>query len=149
MPEYLSKTEYKNPTDPTDGIFQYTKDWKGDLFQYYDAHPREGKSFSNVMGGVMAHQAGWLDIYPHERLLESDPNLPLLVDVGGNIGYDIERFRQAHPQTAARLYLQDRPEVIQQSKCPNPVNKLAYDFFTPQPIKGKISPSKLIEAARS
>ena len=64
MPEYLSKTEYKNPTDPTDGIFQYTKGWKGDLFQYYDAHPRECESFSNVIGGVMAHQASWLDIYP-------------------------------------------------------------------------------------
>lgn len=136
MPEYLSKTEYRNPIDPTDGIFQYTKGWEGDLFQYYDAHPREGKSFSHVMGGVMAHQAGWLDIYPHKRILESDPRLPLLVDVGGNIGHDIEKFRQAHPKTAARLYLQDRPDVIQQSKCPTPVNKLAYDFFTPQPVKG-------------
>ncbi|RMD44105.1 hypothetical protein DV735_g969, partial [Chaetothyriales sp. CBS 134920] len=136
-PEYLAKTGYKNPLDPTDGIFQYTKGWKGDLFQYYDAHPREGDSFNQVMGGVMAHQAGWLEIFPHDTLLKtSDPNLPLVVDVGGNIGHDIERFRQAHPETAARLYLEDRPAVIKLSKCPDPVNKIGYDFFTPQPIKG-------------
>ncbi|RMZ85134.1 hypothetical protein DV738_g248, partial [Chaetothyriales sp. CBS 135597] len=135
-PEYLAKTGYKNPLDPTDGIFQYTKNWKGDLFQYFDAHPREGDSFNQVMGGVMANQAGWLDIFPHDTLLDSDPNLPLVVDVGGNIGHDIERFRQAHPETAARLYLEDRPAVVKLSKSPDPVNKVGYDFFTPQPIKG-------------
>ena len=137
MPEYLAKTGYKNPTNPSDGVFQYTKNWNGDLFQYYDAHPTEGNSFNNVMGGVMAHQASWLDIFPHETLLDSDSSVPLLVDVGGNIGHDLDRFRQAHPETSARLYLQDRADVVKISKCPDPVNKMAYDFFTPQPIKGK------------
>ncbi|MCJ1386377.1 hypothetical protein MMC17_009503 [Xylographa soralifera] len=136
MPEYMAATGYKSPADPADGVFQYTKNWKGDLFQYYDAHPREGKSFNHVMGGVMAHQTGWLDIFPHNTLLDSDPCQPLLVDVGGNVGHDMERFRHAHPETAARLYLEDRPEVVQRSMCPDSVNKLGYDFFTPQPIKG-------------
>lgn len=141
MPEYLAKIGYKNPVDPADGVFQYTKGWNGDLFHYYDAHPREGQSFNHVMGGVMAHQAGWLDIFPHNNLLNSDIGLPLLVDVGGNVGHDMERFRQAHPETAARLYLQDRPEVVRLSECPEPVNKIDYDFFTPQPIKGKSCPT--------
>ena len=137
MPEYLSKTNYVSPTQPTDGIFQYTKGWKGDLFQYYDTHPEESRSFDHIMGGVMAHQASWLDVFPHDTFLESDPNLPLLVDVGGNVGHDIEKFRQAHPETASRLYLEDRPEVVRRSKCLDPVNKMGYDFFTPQSIKGK------------
>jgi hypothetical protein len=85
----------------------------------------------------MANQAGWLDTFPHERILEtSHEDTPLVVDVGGNIGHDMERFRQAHSETASRLYLQDRPEVVKLSKCPDPVNKMDYDFFTPQPIKG-------------
>lgn len=140
MPEYLAKTGYTNPNDPSDGVFQYTKGWKGDLFQYYDANPKEGNSFNNVMGGVMAHQAGWLDIFPHNTLLDSSDTTttqPLLVDIGGNVGHDMERFRQIHPETAARLYLQDRPDVVKVSKCPDPVNKMGYDFFTPQPIKGE------------
>lgn len=92
------------------------------------------KSFNHVKGGVIAHQAGWLDIFPHITLLNSDTDLPLLVDVGGNVGYDMEGFRQAHPEPAARLYLQHRPEVVKLSKCPDPFDKIDYDFFTPQPI---------------
>ncbi|KAL8824773.1 MAG: hypothetical protein Q9170_008049, partial [Blastenia crenularia] len=130
LPEYLAKTGHKVPQDPADGVFQHTKGWKGDAFDYFKAHPWEGKSFDHFMGGVMANQASWLDIFPH------DDELPLLVDVGGNVGHDMEKFRQAHPETAARLYLQDLPEVVQRSKCPDPVNKMGYDFFTPQPVKG-------------
>lgn len=138
MPTYLEKTGYKNPIDPEDGVFQYTKGWKGNLFAYYDAHEREGKSFNNMMGAVMANQASWLDIYPHQTLLDADGDhtAPLLVDVGGSVGHDIERFRQAHPEAAARLVLQDRAEVVKLSKCPDPVKKMAYDFFTPQPVRG-------------
>lgn len=143
MPEYLAQTSYKTPVDPADGVFQYAKGCKEDMYQYYATHPREGESFSNVIGGVMAHQAGWLDIFPHDTLLNSDTDLPLLVDVGGSVGYDLERFRQAHPETAARLYLEDRPEVVKLSKCPEPVNKVGYDFFTPQPIKGNTCPTQL------
>ncbi|THC99484.1 hypothetical protein EYZ11_001033 [Aspergillus tanneri] len=104
MPEYLAQTTYKVPLDPANGVFQYTKDWKGNMFLYYEAHSREGESFKYVMGGVMANQAGWLDIFPHELVL-------MAVSSG-------------------------RPEVVGLSKCPDPMNKLGYDFFTQQPVKG-------------
>jgi hypothetical protein len=137
MPEYLAKNGYKLSLDPADGVFQYTKDWTGDMFNYYQAHPREGQSFNHVMGGVMANQASWLGTFPHDRILEtSREDTLLIVDTAGNIGHDMERFRHAHPETASRLYLQDRPEIVKLSKCQEPVSKLGYDFFTPQPIKG-------------
>ncbi|KAI9648455.1 hypothetical protein NHQ30_003089 [Ciborinia camelliae] len=137
MPEYLQKTGYKNPTDAADGVFQYAKDYKGNLFQYYTEHAREGTSFNHVMGAVMADQASWLDIIPAETFLDgSDSSQPLVVDMGGNVGYDIEKFRRAYPDKAAQLYLQDRAAVIALSECPEPVNKMAHDFFQPQPIKG-------------
>ena len=143
MPEYLAQTGYVNPTDPADGIFQYTKKFKGNLFDYYKANPQEGKSFNSVMGGVMAHQASWLTIYPHETLLHSSSetssaNVPvILVDVGGNVGHDLERFRLLYPGLAERLVLQDRAEVVCDSICPDPVRKMAHNFFTPQPVKGQ------------
>lgn len=105
-PEYLKKTAYANITDPEDGVFQYAKDQEGDMFAYYNENPPEGASFNHVMGGVMADQATWLDIIPPERFLDgADPSQPLVVDVGGNIGHDIEKFRQVYPDTAAQLYL--------------------------------------------
>ncbi|KAL7928632.1 S-adenosyl-L-methionine-dependent methyltransferase [Trichoderma chlorosporum] len=137
MPEYLQKTNYQTPVDPDDGVFQYAKDFKGDLFKYYAENPREGASFNHVMGGVMANQASWVNIIPAETFINgSDPAQPLVVDVGGNVGHDIEKFRKVFPETASRLYLEDRPGVIALSTVPEPVNKLAHDFFQPQPIKG-------------
>ena len=144
MPEYLATTGYKNPSNPINGIFQYTKGSKGNLFDYYDTHPQESETFNHIMNGVMAHQAGWLDIYPHETLLALGSHGPLaddtaiLVDVGGNTGGDLERFRLVHPEQAGRLVLQDRPEVVCRAICPPPVQKMAHDFFTPQPIQGKL-----------
>lgn len=147
MPEYLAQTGYKNPADPNDGIFQYTKGFQGSLFDYYDQHPVEGASFNNMMGGIMAHQASWLDVYPHDQIValssservDGLDDTPLLVDVGGNVGHELERFRAVHPETAARLYLQDREPVIRVAVCPDPVHKMVYDFFTPQPIQGEPS----------
>jgi hypothetical protein len=107
------------------------------MFDYYASHPREGESFNHIMGGVMARQTGWLEIYPDERVLETAlADGPLVVDVGRNIGHDMQRFRAAHPEIASRLYLQDRPGVVRLSKCPDPVHKMPYDFFTTQPVKG-------------
>ncbi|KAL6153127.1 hypothetical protein ACJQWK_11575 [Exserohilum turcicum] len=138
MPRFLAQTKYRNPVDAADGIFQYAKDCRGmDMFRFYQENRIEGESFNQVMGGVMATQASWLDIFPHDTLLAAaNAEGPLLVDVGGSIGHDIERFRKAHPETASRLFLEDLPAVVKLSQVPDPVNKIEYDFFTPQPIKG-------------
>ncbi|KAK8045535.1 O-methyltransferase [Apiospora rasikravindrae] len=137
MPEYLQKTGYKEPADPRDGIYQYTKGHTGDLWQYHSDHPREGTSFNHALGGKMAHQAGWPDIVPLAPLLDgAEEDQPLLVDVGGNIGHDLNKFRAVYPDKDAWLYLQDVPAVIKVAKCPDTVNKMVHDFFQPQPIKG-------------
>lgn len=137
MPEYLARTGYVSPEDQADGIFQDAKGFKGTLFDYYDSHPVQSASFNHIMGGVMAHQAGMLDIYPPERLLEgASAEGPLLVDVGGNVGHDIEKFLARLPTVAARLVLQDLPSVIRLAKCPSSVQVMEHDFFTPQPIRG-------------
>ncbi|KAI0506275.1 S-adenosyl-L-methionine-dependent methyltransferase [Xylaria bambusicola] len=138
LPIYLAQHDYKAPSDPTNGVFQFAKEFKGDLFHYYREHPVKGASFDLVMSSVMAHQASWVDIFPPEILFETDigGDTPLVVDVGGNIGHDIEKFREKHPDTAARLYLEDLPHVLERAKCNKTVNRVAYDFFTPQPITG-------------
>lgn len=109
------------------------------MFHFYQENRVEGESFNQVMGGVMANHSGWLEIFPHDTLIHTaKPDGPLLVDVGGNIGHDLDGFYQAHLETASRLYLEDLAEVVSLSKCPAPVNQIGHNFFTPQPIKGKI-----------
>ncbi|KAL5001374.1 S-adenosyl-L-methionine-dependent methyltransferase [Aspergillus recurvatus] len=141
-PEYLATTNYTTPRDPENGIFQAAKGFKGSLWQWYEQNPELGASFNQLIGGVMANQACWLDILPAPVLREIlfgegvSTDRPLLVDVGGSIGHDMNKFIAAHPDLANRCYLQDLPAVIVESKVPDPVHKMGHDFFTPQPITG-------------
>jgi hypothetical protein len=102
-----------------------------------------------MMGGVMADQAGMLDIFPYERLDDGQPGnstTALLVDVGGNVGHDINKFLSHHPEHAPRVVLQDRSDVISLAKCPSTVQLRVHDFFTPQPVKGESTESLSREA---
>lgn len=137
-PKFLADTKYVNPRDPQDGIFQFAKGTRRGLFDYYDSEPRESETFDHIMGGVMMNQASWLNIFPHERLVQNlDESSAVLVDVGGNVGRDLDRFRSAHPELAARLVLQDRPDVVKSTVCPAPVQVMGADFFQPQSVQGR------------
>ena len=88
------------------------------------------------MSAMQANEASWVSVYPHETLVNSAAHeSPTLVDVGGGLGHDLERFRTHHPGVADRLFLQDLSDVVASSMCPDPVHKMAHDFFTPQPVQ--------------
>jgi hypothetical protein len=82
------------------------------------------------------------NFYPvKERLIDgadTDPDAPFLVDIGGNVGHDLELFLRFFPIVPGRLILQDLPVVIGQIRDLNPaVLRMEYDFNTKQPVKGK------------
>lgn len=85
----------------------------------------------------------WHEIYPAATELDvkgfqepSEP--PLLVDVGGNTGYDAASFRTKNPHIKGRCVVQDLPETLASSPDPaEGIERIGYDFFTSQPIKGK------------
>jgi hypothetical protein len=60
----------------------------------------------------------------------------LLVDVGGNQGHDLVRFRKKHPQAPGRLILQDLPAVVA-GHTDETIEAMAYSFLDPQPVKGE------------
>ena len=84
----------------------------------------------------------WFQIYPAAEELggyteDGCAGAALLVDVGGNHGYSMVKFRQQYPEVKGRFVLQDLPESIAGIKKPlDSIEVMAYDFFTPQPIKG-------------
>lgn len=68
----------------------------------------------------------------------------LLVDVGGGLGHDLELLKDKHAYIACRLILQDKAQVISQITAPKSVfEKMAHDFFTPQPVHGTSFPMKI------
>jgi hypothetical protein len=63
----------------------------------------------------------------------------MLVDIGGNVGHDLEEFGRKHPEAPGRLVLQDLPVIIGQiKKLDDRVERMEYDFYTEQPVKGKM-----------
>ncbi|GKT69233.1 sterigmatocystin 8-O-methyltransferase [Colletotrichum tofieldiae] len=137
MPEFLAKTGYKNPKNNRNTIFDSAFNWEGGAFKYWKEHSAQGEAFNIVQKVSTSSQTRWTSIYPSHMLLEGDPQLPLLVDVGGSVGQDVQCFFEKHPETASRLYLEDIPSVIadENSTVVKGINKVPYDFFTPQPIK--------------
>ncbi|KAK2023005.1 S-adenosyl-L-methionine-dependent methyltransferase, partial [Colletotrichum zoysiae] len=140
LPAHLAERGYRSPADPNDAPVKGVITGHDTLWSYLKENPKAGETFNIFQKFLTSKKPTWMDFYPHQTLVaESDPNHPLLVDIGGGIGQDILRFYAAYPEVASRIYLEDLPEVIadarQKAIIPNTVNKLEYNFFTPQPIK--------------
>ncbi|KAJ0312451.1 hypothetical protein COL5a_002135 [Colletotrichum fioriniae] len=137
MPEFFTKTHYANPQDSSNTVFQYAHQWKGDLWSYYQAHPKQQEQFNVIQQTISGLHPSWIQIFPAERLIEGDDaQVPLLVDIGGSTGHDVLKFHSIYPETASRLYLEDLGSVVEQAILPEGLHKVPYDFFTAQPIKG-------------
>ncbi|WDK18221.1 O-methyltransferase [Colletotrichum graminicola] len=138
MPAYFAETGYQNPSNSRRTVFDLTFGVEGGLFSYLEKNPRSGEVFNIAQRSGTNALARWTSIYPSDELLHDiDTRLPILVDVGGSIGQDVQCFLKRHPGTASRVYLEDVPTVIEDvnSTVAQGVHRIPYDFFTPQPIK--------------
>lgn len=111
------------------------------MFERCRKTPEYQTSFIGFMRGLAAYKLDWTEIYDTKIIMSSfdtDGEAPLLVDVGGAHGVDIERFLSRYPDIPrGKLILQDRPDVIAMAKVSEKITVMSCDFFTPQPIKGR------------
>ena len=109
------------------------------MFEYAAKNPEILKDFQNVMSVNNANRPSWTDVYDTNLLTaDAKPGEVVAVDVGGGTGPDIEKLRMKHSGLPdGSLVLQDRPEVIAKAEISLPIKAENYDFFEPQPIKGK------------
>lgn len=122
---------------------------------FFDMMKRDDqfKGLEGLMKVWLNGRPHWSDegagFYPiRKRLIEGadkSPDAAFLVDVGGGHGQDFPRLLANVPETdiPGRLVLQDQPHVIAEiteSSLPASVEKMGYDFFTPQPIQGESFP---------
>ena len=141
MPFYLAKTGYKNVTG-NPGPFQHAKSTSDDMFPWLiNNNPDLMHHFSNFMAGQQAQRGDWFNRLDVKSLMlngaNSGSDATLIVDVGGGEGHDIQAFHRAFPDAPGKLVLQDLPPVINNIKqLDQAIDKMAYDFFTTQPIKG-------------
>ncbi|KAL9610190.1 MAG: hypothetical protein Q9167_005094 [Letrouitia subvulpina] len=145
LPDFLSKSNYANPENPTDGAFQLGHKTTDHLFEWMSQRPEHLTNFQNLMAGYRAGQASWMDpgFYPIETNLvrgaSSETDSPFLVDVGGGKGHDLQRLWHKHPKLPGKLILQDLRGVIEEAKkadLNDQIQLMEHDFFTKQPISG-------------
>lgn len=144
LPAYLASIGYQNPEDSKDSNFQFTFGAGSSPWQLFSADQKLSSEFNQAMESHSHFNLhNWTDIYPTQSIVQAAEDKGtrsvLVVDVGGNKGYDLEKFRLAHPEDCApeSLILQDLPDVLKDAPELDPAIKpLAYDFFTRQPVKG-------------
>jgi hypothetical protein len=139
--EFFKETGYKNPTDKDKSLFKKAANTDLHYFEWLFApgNEEQANAFLNHMKFKTMAQK-WYETVPVDQLIGTDckPSDVLLIDVGGSSGQDILGYHKAHPKIPGRLILQDLPSTIQTLNAEElkPVELMAHDFFTPQPVKG-------------
>lgn len=145
LPTYLKENKFQNPENGVDGPFQYAHKHQGHAFGFLAAHPEIFQAFHGYVHALRTHRPAWTEMYPvNERLvqgLKTEGDSSALIDLGGGVGQTLQDFVKAVPEYTGRLVLQELPEVIGAATAmgvgaDKRIELQAYDFFTPQPIKG-------------
>lgn len=140
LPAYLVKTGFE---EPAGGCFRSAFNTDLDMFPWLMAHPPQMSNFNDCMAGQRLNRIEFFDIAPMEDILlkgYSESDAPLVVDIGGNRGYDLVGLKRKYPAFNGRgkLILQDLPQVIADAgDLDEEITKMVYDFHTAQPVKGR------------
>ncbi|KAL2847641.1 S-adenosyl-L-methionine-dependent methyltransferase [Aspergillus pseudodeflectus] len=135
LPEYFREHHYTTPKDYSQSPMCWAVGQS--QFEWLAQRRHQQVLFNSYMSSRREGRPAWFDVYPLNRLMTpplTDNNV-LLVDVGGNQGHDLVRFRKKHPQAPGRLILQDLPGVVA-GHTSETIEAMAYSFLDPQPVKG-------------
>ncbi|KAL8708439.1 MAG: hypothetical protein Q9225_007600 [Loekoesia sp. 1 TL-2023] len=121
-------------------LFEYAHGTKS-IFGLLEKNPEQKQAFDDYMRSRrLVNAPQWFDIYPaaiNFANARKDADAILLVDIAGGPGQEVERFKQHYPDIPGRCVLQELTLTLDRiGKLQEGVETMAYDFFTPQPLKG-------------
>ncbi|CEJ62264.1 hypothetical protein PMG11_10767 [Penicillium brasilianum] len=138
LPEYLRAHDYANPQEYARSPMHWAVGQS--QFEWLASNKDQQTLFNSYMASRRQGKPMWFDVYPVERLLgHAVPceDTVFLVDVGGNQGHDLSKFRQRYPHLPGKLVLQDLPKVVKGvSGREARIDVMAYSFLDAQPIRG-------------
>ncbi|RDW91674.1 O-methyltransferas-like protein [Coleophoma crateriformis] len=141
LPEYFRTHTHDDLFDLKKSPFAYSLGLEG--LSYYEAISYDPERFNmfNMTMTQMEKDVPILGMFPFASMkeqVESNKDRPFVVDIGGGRGHVLVAIQEEAPAGfGGRLILQDRADVIDSLlpvDIPN-IEKMPYDFFTPQPIK--------------
>ncbi|KAF2096919.1 S-adenosyl-L-methionine-dependent methyltransferase [Rhizodiscina lignyota] len=142
FPEFMKNTQYTNPKNKDKSAFKFSHNTDKHYFEwcFSPGNEYQAEAFHNHMKFKTLSKK-WFECVPVDDLFadfkSSDPDGVLMVDVGGDTGYDALNFHKAYPNLPGRLVVQDLPASIAKldKEAIKPVEAMPHDFFTPQPVK--------------
>ncbi|KNG44545.1 Winged helix-turn-helix DNA-binding domain-containing protein [Stemphylium lycopersici] len=140
LPEFLSKTGYKNPEDYNNSAFHLGAHTDLGFWEYLEADEKKLQAFNNGMRS-QATVKDFDSSYPFEAELNASPlgqEDVVLVDVGGGRGHALERIKQRFPGLKGKLVLQDQAAVIKDAVAgglSSEIEAQSASFFEPNPVK--------------
>jgi hypothetical protein len=140
--KWLAQHKYEPPNNPYDCPWQLGLGSSETLFEVLARHPQAAQTFNNLMIGAAEEKEVFTEKSTYDvraRLLDGFAGGVLLVDIGGGVGHDLEKFRKAIGPHDGDLILQDQEAVLANAVVKPPVKTMVHDFFTPQPIHGSLA----------
>ncbi|KAJ5735535.1 O-methyltransferase B [Penicillium malachiteum] len=108
-----------------------------DIQDNLQGHPENRDFFNLHMKSNRDGMPTFLDVFPVlEKATDLTPERALFVDIGGGIGQQAIAFKEKYPQLEGRVIVQDITLATADAIQHPGVEAMAYDFFSPQPIKG-------------
>ena len=151
LPDYLAMTGFKSvnsnpgPFEHHTGAHEHREQG---MFEWLMSNPPMLANWNAFMSGRRTDRKQWHEMFAADHIIlegaSSDDDAVLLVDIGGGEGQDAEAFRAEFSDIPGKVILQDLPKVINNiEELDVRVVRMSHDFFTPQPVKGKASQSRL------
>jgi len=138
IPQFLADTKYANPSDVLHSAFQIGHQTDLPAFVWALSQQKLTEDFQLWMEAVYGDRPiSWLDAYDLSKHCEgSGPDDVVFVDVAGGIGHQCALLKTKLPELKGRVILEDLAVVIPQA-IPTPgVEKIEFDMWQGQPVKG-------------
>lgn len=136
LPDFLAETKYDNITDNTKTALQraFNTDLPG--FVWFPNQSQRFGYFQQVMTVQRAGAVNWLSVFPLKDELGDFKGKTVFVDVGGGFGHQTMAVKEALPECAGKLVLQDLPQTLEHVPGIEGIEIMAHNFFEPQVITG-------------
>lgn len=125
--------------DGNANAFKMGQNTSEDFYTWMDTHPVQQHAFHDFMKEQFASLPTWLDVvsFAAEFAHPNQPDHVVFVDVGGGNGSQCAALKRSVPELEGRLVLQDQYYVLEKALDVEGMEKMPYDFFTEQPVRGE------------
>jgi hypothetical protein len=143
LPEYFKTHSREDLYHLKKSPFAYGHGLEGKTYYEAISHTPERLHMFNTTMVQMEQTVPILGLFPFASLkeeVEAEQDRAFVVDIGGGQGQALVALQKEAPAGfGAKLILQDRSDVLDKlpdERIPN-IEKMVYDFHTPQPVKSK------------